>query len=148
MYYNTPLSEVMTKDLTTVGPDDTLEVVDYIFNNNSFRHLPVVDKDGKILGMISKLDYNLLCNGMTLFRKDLEKENNLSFFRTLLSSEVMTKDLAKLPPSTKISVAAGIFKENLFHAIPIVTEGDKLIGLITTIDMINYAYDQPALNFK
>ncbi|MFT7450908.1 MAG: CBS domain-containing protein, partial [Patescibacteria group bacterium] len=95
-----------------------------------------------------KLDYNLLCNGMTLFRKDLEKENNLSFFRTLLSSEVMTKDLAKLPPSTKISVAAGIFKENLFHAIPIVTEGDKLIGLITTIDMINYAYDQPALNFK
>ena len=148
MYYNTPLSEIMTKDLITVGPDDTLEIVDYIFNHNSFRHLPVVDKEGKILGIISKSDYNLLCNGMTLFRKETEHQNNLRFLRTLLAKEVMSKNLATLRPDVKVSVAAGMFKENLFHAIPITTADKVLVGLISTIDLINYAYDQPALNFK
>jgi len=148
MYYNTPLSEIMTKDLVTVGPDDTLEVVDYIFNNNSFRHLPVVDADGKILGIISKSDYLLLCNRMTLFGEEQQQEKNLRFLRTLLSSEVMSEQIAKLSPDAKVSVAAGLFRENLFHAIPVVTEGDILVGLISTVDLINYAYDQPALNFK
>ena len=148
MYYNTPISEIMTTDLVTVGPSDTLEVVDYIYKHNEFRHLPVVDSNGKILGIISKSDYLLLCDGMTLFRKEMENENNLRFLRTLLAEEVMTKDLAKLRPDVKVSVAAGMFRENLFHAIPVVTEGDILVGLISTVDLINYAYDQPALNFK
>ncbi len=148
MYYNTPLSEIMTKDLVTVGPDDTLEVVDYIFNNNNFRHLPVVATDGRILGIISKSDYLTLCNRMTLFRKEEEKEKNLRFLRTLLAQEVMVEEMATLSPDVKVSVAAGLFKENLFHAIPIVTEGNILVGLISTVDLIQYAYDQPAVNFK
>jgi len=146
MYYDTPISEVMTKNLTTIGPDDTLEVVDYIFNRNNFRHLPVVDKDGKIVGIISKSDYLMLCDEMTLLRKGLERVKNLRFLSSLLASEVMKKDLTTLPSNAKISEAAKVFKRNLFHAIPIVAEGDKLVGLITTIDLINYAYDQPALN--
>ncbi|MFK7806408.1 MAG: HPP family protein [Saprospiraceae bacterium] len=146
MYYNVPLKEIMTKELVTVGPDDTLEVVDYIFNHNTFRHLPVVDEAGKILGIISKSDYNLLCNGMTLFRKDKERDANLKFLRTLLSSEVMNKELAKLSPNAKVAVAAGMFKENLFHAIPVVEDDGTLVGLVSTLDLINYAYDQPALN--
>jgi acetoin utilization protein AcuB len=148
MYYNTPLSEIMTKDLVTVGPNDTLEIVDYIFNHNTFRHLPVVDNSGKILGIISKSDYLLLCNSMTIFNKAQEHEKNLRFLRTLLTEEVMSTPLVKLTPDTKVSVAAGIFRENTFHAIPIVDKDDVLLGLITTIDLLNYAYDQPALNFK
>ena len=85
---------------------------------------------------------------MTFFRKELERVKNLRFLSTLLASEVMSKNLVTLSPEAKISVAAAIFNKNLFHAIPIVEEGDKLVGLITTIDLLNYAYDQPALNVK
>ncbi len=148
MYYNTPLSEIMTKDLVTIGPNDTLEVVDFIFNNNDFRHIPVVGDEGKIIGIISKSDYFLLCSGMTLFNKDAGEKKNHRFFRTLLAEEVMKKELVTLNPDTKVSVAAGIFKENLFHAIPVVDEKKVLVGMISTIDLLNYAYDQPAVNFK
>ena len=148
MYYNTPLSEIMTKELVTIGPNDTLEVVDFIFNNNDFRHIPVVEKEGGIVGIISKSDYNLLCNGMTLLNKEVGEKKNQRFFRTLLAEEVMKKDLVTLSPDTKVSVAAGIFKENLFHAIPVVADGKTLVGMISTIDLLNYAYDQPAVNFK
>ncbi len=148
MYYNTPLSEIMTKDLITLGPNDTLEVVDFIFNNNEFRHIPVINDAGRIIGIISKSDYFLLCSGMTLVNKEAGEKKNHRFFRTLLAEEVMKKDLVTLSPNTKVSVAAGIFKENLFHAIPIVDEDHTLMGMISTIDLLNYAYDQPAVNFK
>ncbi len=148
MYYNTPLSDIMTKDLVTVGPNDSLEIVDHLFTHNDFRHLPVVNSDGKILGVVSKSDYLLLCDSMTIFRKEVQREKNIGFLKTVLVEEVMSKQVAKLRPEDKVSVAAGMFKENLFHAIPIVTPDDELVGIVTTIDLINYAYDQPALNFK
>jgi len=52
----------------------------------------------------------------------------------------MTKQLAKLKPNDTISIALGYFRENRFHAIPIVDENKKLVGIVSTLDMINYAY--------
>jgi len=51
--------------------------------------------------------------------------------------EVMTKKVATLSPDDPLSVAVGIFRENLFHALPVVDEG-TLVGLLTTHDLIGY----------
>ena len=48
---------------------------------------------------------------------------------------IMTTGLAKLAPTDKILVALKVFKENLFHAIPIVDQ-DELVGIVTTYDII------------
>ena len=48
----------------------------------------------------------------------------------------MTEKNATLRSSDRISVAIETFKENLFHAIPIVDHG-KLVGIVTTHDIIN-----------
>jgi acetoin utilization protein AcuB len=49
----------------------------------------------------------------------------------------MTTKLAKLEPSDKINVALEVFKENLFHGIPIVNN-DALVGIVTTYDIIKH----------
>ena len=49
--------------------------------------------------------------------------------------DIMTKRLAKLEPTDKINVALEVFKENLFHALPVV-EGDKIVGIVSTFDII------------
>ena len=51
-------------------------------------------------------------------------------------SYIMTKGMAKLESDSRINVALELFKENIFHAIPIV-EKDVLVGLVTTYDIIN-----------
>jgi acetoin utilization protein AcuB len=48
----------------------------------------------------------------------------------------MTKGLAVLESNDRIGVAIEIFKENLFHAIPIVDD-EELKGIVTTFDLID-----------
>jgi CBS domain-containing protein len=48
----TPLSQVMTRNPITVGPDTPIQCVMDIFTEKRFRHLPVVD-EGRLLGLIS-----------------------------------------------------------------------------------------------
>jgi acetoin utilization protein AcuB len=48
----------------------------------------------------------------------------------------METDLCTLEPGDSLEVAIEIFRENLFHAIPIVEE-DELAGILTPIDILN-----------
>ena len=60
--------------------------------------------------------------------------------KKLLVKEVMVKQVAVLGPDHDIAIAAGIFKANLFHALPIVDKSQDLVGIITTHDLIAYAF--------
>ena len=53
MFSNIKLSQIMSTDLVTVKPNDTLEKVDQIFKQNEFHHIPVVDDNQELLGIIS-----------------------------------------------------------------------------------------------
>lgn len=139
-----PVSQVMTTEVVTVRPDDTMELVHRIFHTSEIHHLPVVDEDGKVVGIISKSDYYSISNAFPLFRPDLRDAANERLFRSLLVDDVMTRQVATLFPDDSITVAAGFFKENLFHAIPIVDKQGKLLGILTTFDLLNYFFSQPA----
>ena len=141
--FDTKLSEIMTTDLITVQPDDRMEKVDEIFSNNEFHHLPVVDEQNKLIGMLSKSDYLMLCNSFTIFNTRIAREQNKRLFSSMLVKEIMQKNIAKLHPDSTVMLAVGFFKENLFHAIPVVDKEDTLVGIITTFDLINLAYSLP-----
>jgi len=127
-----PVSTIMSKKLLTVHPKDTLEEVKEIFDKNKIHHIPVV-KFKQIVGMISKTDLFYFLRG---YHNDPSAEiferNRLQSFN---AGEIMTTGLAKLEPTDKIVVALEVFKENLFHAIPVIDNGE-LIGLVTTYDVI------------
>jgi len=50
--YEAPISEVMTKTVYYIGPDDTMEACMAQMTDKHIRHLPVVEK-GKVIGVIS-----------------------------------------------------------------------------------------------
>ena len=54
----TPVGTVMTGDVFCCGPDTDLDEISYIMKERRIRHLPVCDKDGDLLGMISMGDVN------------------------------------------------------------------------------------------
>jgi CBS domain-containing protein/CheY-like chemotaxis protein len=51
-----PVKDFMTKEMKTVTPDATLEEVESIMNTLRVRHIPVVEDDGEVHGMISIRD--------------------------------------------------------------------------------------------
>lgn len=135
----TTVAEIMTDRVIVVRPNETMDVVQDIFRKNNIHHVPVVD-NGVVVGMVSHADYLKLLHGFTLFKTKKSDEYNDAILRSLLVKEVMTKQVATLGPEDSLELAAGFFRENLFHALPVVDEDNMLIGIVTTYDLLNYAY--------
>ena len=131
-----PVSKIMTSDVICVSPNQTMEEVERIFNEHAINHLPVVNENREILGMVSKSDVYKVSYGISVFHNRYKKVYNQSLFRSLLVSDVMTENVASLSQDKSIGVAIGIFKENLFRALPIV-EDKVVVGIVTPIDIIS-----------
>ena len=145
MVANVKIAEVMTSKVISVHPDDMMDKVGEVFRAHHIHHIPVVDQHNQVVGIVSKDDYNLLCDHFTLFRREYEEVLNKKFLFSLLVKEVMTKQVMTLHFEDPISLAVGIFRENLFRAIPIVDDDKALCGILTTYDLLTYAFSEPLM---
>ena len=133
MDFTAPVSTIMSKKLITVTPGDKMVAVKEIFENQRIHHIPVV-KYTKLVGMISKTDYMHFLRGATPaaeYDKVIE-ESRLNNYNV---EDIMTKGMATIESTERINVALQIFSENIFHALPIVDNGE-LVGMLTTFDII------------
>ena len=128
-----PISTIMTKDVLTISPGDKLQEAQKIFDQHKIHHLPVVSKDGRVTGMLSVTDLHYFLRGKSI--NSYEIILNDIRLKNYKVEEIMTKGLAKISSTDRILTALKIFKENLFHAMPIVDD-EKLVGIITTHDII------------
>ena len=133
-----PISTIMKTDLITVGPEDQLSKIKELFDKHKIHHLPVID-EGRLVGMISKSDFLFFRKG---FQTNISDEEVEEFrLKTHRAKDIMTTGLGKLNPEDRINVALEVFKENLFHAIPVV-EDNYLKGIVTTLDIIQHLADE------
>jgi len=122
---NEPLSSIMTRNVITAGPNDKISVAHDIFMNNRVHHLPIVD-GRKLVGILTTYD---------MFKFQVKNGNHDQVF----VRDVMTTHVATLEPHDKVGSAAELFLENLFHAVPIVKEGE-LLGIVTSFDVLKYEF--------
>lgn len=124
---NERLSTIMTKKVITVQKDDSLEVVKELLFDRHFHHLPVVDKDNQLCGIITSWD---------LIKKNIKFEE----YGGLKVVDVMTSKVVTLGPNELVGAAAMIFLKHLFHGLPIVNEDGVLVGIVTTHDILKYEF--------
>lgn len=134
---NNPISSIMTSNLVTVSPDDYLSRVTKIFENHEFHHLPVVKHGNKLVGIISKDDFQKM--NLYFYEKRVNEDGNPRHKEGLRASDIMTPYPLSVDPDDTIGLAADIFLANRFHALPIIEDGD-LIGIVTSHDLIRYAF--------
>jgi acetoin utilization protein AcuB len=135
---------IMTKELITADSDERLDSVKHKLISNHIQHIPVVDGK-KILGMISHGDIHRMEHHFTLFQTEKSLQSNIQIFSSILASEIMTKTLVKLKETDTANIAVDIFRENLFHALPVENEKKELVGIITPLDLLRYAFDDVKL---
>lgn len=134
-----PVSRIMSTKLVTLGIDDHLEEVKKLFDTHNFHHIPIIDEDHKLLGIVSKQDFLYFLHGFT---NEPVSGTAADLLKNTTVEKIMTTGLAKLEPGTRVNVALEVFKENLFHALPVV-DGDQLVGIITTYDIIRAIAEDP-----
>ncbi len=127
-----PISTIMTPNPICVGENESLVAIDKLFKEHRIHHLPVI-AEGKLVGIVSKSDFLFFRRGFLNDNKEkLEDEVRLNNY---VAKDIMTSKLAKMEPEEKINVALEVFRENLFHAIPVVKD-DRIVGIVTTFDII------------
>lgn len=133
------LKDIMTTDLTVIKLGTTFNKIKEIFDNNKFHHLPVVDEMAMIKGIISKNDFSKLTYQIST--KTGGKVYSEKTYQHVTAKEIMTPNPVYLNPNDRIGLAADLFLENEYHAIPILEDG-VLMGIVTSHDLIAFVYYQ------
>lgn len=134
-----PISTLMTTNLITVTPDDSLETVKKCLEDNNIHHIPVVHYTS-IVGIISSTDFKNFMRGFSRNEEDSLLENVR--LRAWRAEDIMTKKLAKVDSKDTIATVLEVFKTNRIHALPVVDEGE-LVGIVTTYDVISALAAEP-----
>ena len=127
--------DVMTPDVTTLQRNDKLTLADDIMRLGRIRHLPVLDEDGQLAGILTQRD---------LFRGALAKalgygeRAQRQLMDTLVVKEVMTAEVLTTTPDTPLAEAAKVLVERKIGCLPVV-DGGRLIGIITEADFVALA---------
>ncbi|MGV6828022.1 MAG: CBS domain-containing protein [Flavobacteriales bacterium] len=138
MKKRTPISSIMTKDVITLNHSDSLETAARLFKSKKIRHIPVVSGD-QIIGMLSYTDLLRISFADTISQE--EESVNVMVYNMFTIEQVMAKNLVKVTSSTTIKEVAEILSKKEFHALPVVDNG-KLVGIVTTTDLINFLLKQ------
>jgi acetoin utilization protein AcuB len=113
----------MTKHPVTIGPDEHLSAAKSKMEAGRFRRLPVVS-DGTLVGIITERDLR----------------EHTGHFNQVKINGVMTEKPITIAPGATVEEAAQILLKRQIGGLPVV-ETDKLIGIITTNDIMKAFLD-------
>ncbi|MCP4723668.1 MAG: CBS domain-containing protein [bacterium] len=147
------VKDVMTSEVIKVYQDATLQELVEMFIGNRLSGLPVIDKDNRLVGIVSKTD--LVTHGLEKELSALLKEKTprssyveLPDFDNLLGSEsihatvadLMTTDVITTSPEMDVMEVIKIMLDKKIHRIVVVKEG-KIEGILTTVDLVKLVGD-------
>jgi len=138
MIKKVPISKIMTKDVIILHSYDTLELAEHLFKSHHIRHIPVVRGEA-IIGMLSYTDLLRISFADAVDEK--EDIVDTVVYNMFTINQVMAKNLISVSSKTTIKEVAEILSKKEFHAIPVI-DNKKLVGIITTTDLINYLLEQ------
>jgi CBS domain-containing protein len=145
-------SDVMVRDVVTVGPQATVQDVTTLLLKNRISALPVLDEAGKLLGIVSE--------GDLLHRAEADTERKHSWWLRMLSSnesmaaefvksharkvsDIMTRRVITAPPEMSLREIAALLERNGIKRVPIVEKG-KVVGIVSRANLIQALATVPA----
>jgi CBS domain-containing protein len=128
----------MSANVITVHHGDPISKVRKLMNDTGIHHVPVVSGDN-LVGIISWSDILRLSFG-DAFHAD-ERAVDAALDHSKKIEDVMKTEPFTIPHDGKIREAAEVLARGDFHALPVV-QGRKLVGIVTSSDLIKYLLDQ------
>ncbi|MBQ2079362.1 MAG: CBS domain-containing protein [Erysipelotrichaceae bacterium] len=122
----------------TIGPDQSVSEAIDLMSENGLHRLPVVDKNGKLAGLITEgvITSNTPNNATSLSVFELNYLLN-----KLTIKDIMIKDVITIGKDALLEEAATILRKNDIGCLPVVEEDNTLIGIITHNDIFTAFID-------
>ncbi|ABI58014.1 putative signal transduction protein with CBS domains [Alkalilimnicola ehrlichii MLHE-1] len=129
---NMKVTKVMTRKLITGQPQEGLREAFFRMKQNRIRHLPVVDDEMNLLGLVT--DRNLRRPDWVDEAPDIAHVYYLDDHMTL--GDVMTTDVIAVHTYDHVDKAARIMHENRFGAVPVLNKEERLDGMLSAVDLL------------
>jgi CBS domain-containing protein len=140
--------EIMTTNVITAKPDTTVGELADILAKNKISGVPVVDNQGRVLGMASEADiilqdadlhfpYYIQFLESVIYLQSVHKFEE-RFRKSIGSkvSEVMSEEVNTVSPDTTVRQAATMMAECEVNRLPVTDEDGRLVGIVTRGDIV------------
>jgi CBS domain-containing protein len=139
--------EIMTTDVITVKPDTTVGELADILGKNKISGVPVVDGQGRVLGMVSEADiilqdadlhfpYYVQFLEMVIYLQSVHKfEERVRKSIGSKVSEIMTEEVVSVAPEETVREVETLMADRNVNRLPVMENG-QLVGIVTRGDIV------------
>ncbi len=124
------VKDVMTREAITIGPQTPLEEAQAIFEEHDFDALPVLDREGRLVGVLAKLD---LCRAF-----GFSSESKIPRYQEILArpaESVMTRSPVEVDPEMRLTRVLEMMIDTRYKSFPVAEDG-RLAGVIAREDVL------------
>lgn len=129
------LGDFMTRDPYTLGAGATLFDAMTFMREKNVRHIPILDDDAKLLGIVTDRDVKRATPAALLTKR----EEWMKLVNETTLEKVMTREPITGDESTPIKDVFLTFVEEKIGCMPVVTADGKLVGICTSQDLFRAA---------
>lgn len=126
-------ADIMTENPRTIQPTDPVSAAVDLLQTNRVRHLPVVDGQGHLVGMLSDRDLGPL---MRTLIEGADVERMVMPVSQRQVAEFMTGGVATVGPEADVSEVIDLMLDERIGAVPVVDEADHVRGIISYVDVL------------
>jgi CBS domain-containing membrane protein len=121
------VSHIMSTKVVTFFAEQTLPLAEDVMRIHKFRHLPVIDNNRRLLGLVTDRD---------VLRSQIERRARQDDVRI---SALMTTDVWTVAPDALASHAGQTLLDHKYSCLPVVAHDGTLVGIVTERDFLRFA---------
>jgi len=127
---------LMTREPATVASDDTLLDAAARMADRNVRHLPVVDGERHVVGILSDRDVRTVVGD---WLRPFRPSDAVVRARTYRVGDAMTREVFVVNQDAPFDEVVRVFTDQRVGAVPVVDDTDRLVGIISYVDVFRNA---------
>ncbi len=127
------VADIMTHHPVTVQPTATLRDAVQLMVRGGFRRLPVVNEEGRLIGIVTDRDIRLATDSPFVLRERSQHEYHMTH---LTVESCMTPDPITVKPAMPVAEAIRRMRDHRISGLPVML-GDELVGIVTVTDVLD-----------
>ncbi|RLA07587.1 MAG: hypothetical protein DRQ51_05610 [Gammaproteobacteria bacterium] len=132
------IDKIMSKNIVSVKGDTSLNHMIDMMHKFAVHHLPVVDEGNSLIGVISHEDIQK-ATPSDISTLSIGESKHLLL--KITAQQIMKKNVVTCVADTLIEDAGRLLRDNNISSLPVVDNKNKLIGIITTDDVLDFFLD-------
>lgn len=132
------VSDLMIRDVLTHKADDTLQAAENTMASHHIRHIPVVDNDGRVVGLLSQKEF--LAEAFRITDK-FGAHNLRSYLAKTPIAQCMKTDAPTVRPDMPLTEAGRELRTKRHGCLLVTDEQQQLLGIISSQDFLRLAIE-------